>query len=132
MFRLEPKRPHRHANLFHRDGIVAEWPTAREPVTSRRCEQRIVGRILERKVIPLLWRSASQELIKDVERALFVGEPSKTRLVERKCEHLGTLDAAALVEVQLEPTAVARCVRVEKRFRVAKRVEKRVERFDLT
>ena len=51
-------------------------------------------------MILLLWCSAgSQELIKDMKHALFVDEPSKTRLVKRKCEHFGTLDMAALVKV---------------------------------
>ena len=47
----------------------------------------------------LLWYSASLKLIKCMECALLMCEASKAGLVERECEHFGTLDTPTLVEV---------------------------------
>ena len=59
------------------------------------------------RVISLLWHSVSQKLIMDMKHAFFMEGPTKMRLIEGKCKHVGILDTAVLLEMQLEPTAMA-------------------------
>ena len=58
-------------------------------------------------MISLLWYSVSQKPIIDMEGTFFMGEPTKIKLIKRKCKHFGTLDMAVLAEVQFGPMAVA-------------------------
>ena len=103
---LEAERAHSSTEVAHSDGVVAEG-TRRKTVAAGGSEDSIVRGILEIKSIALLRGRACEELVKDMVGAFFSGEAVETGFVEAVGEDLGGADAAAVIEMEFETTAVA-------------------------
>src|SRR6266567_2256780 len=104
---FESEGSHGGSQVRHRDRVVTKWPR-RKTITAGGCEQGIFRWIFEVESVSLGWGGASEELVEDVIRALFVCKAAEPRLVQAKCEHLGATKSTTLVEMELEIASVAR------------------------